>query len=166
LRIAIRALEEQDAHVSVKWRNVPEVWVYTLAAGRSGVGIEDELNWIRRVLKNADERRFAILADDAYVGNVYLTGIDGRAAEYHIVVGEREYWGKGIAREATKLVLAYARNQLRLESVDLIVHPDNKAALKLYNSLGFTTLGRDGPFIRMSIALGNFAPTSEPGPSS
>jgi RimJ/RimL family protein N-acetyltransferase len=115
------------------------------------VQLEDELAWISKAAAEPASRRFAILADEVYIGNTYLTGIEGEAAEFHIFIGDKSYWRKGVAREVTKQVIQYAWDELSLKRVCLGVHPDNKAAVRLYNSLGFIPEGIDGPFIRMSL---------------
>lgn len=151
MKVSLRPLREEDAHTSIRWRQAPEVWTYTLAAGRSPPRLEDELAWIRKAIADPTGRRYALLADGAYIGNVYLTGIADRRAEFHIFIGERDYWGRGIAREATRLALAIAWDELGLDQVHLIVHPENSAARRIYDDLGFSEDGFDGRFVQMSL---------------
>jgi RimJ/RimL family protein N-acetyltransferase len=148
--IQLRPLREEDAYTSIRWRADPDLWVHTLAAGRPAPRIEDELQWIRSVMADQSSIRMAITLDDRYVGNTYLTGLTPNTAEFHIFIGDRECWGRGIARRATELMLAKAWS-LDLDSVHLIVHPDNKAARRIYDALGFVVTGQDDRFIRMSL---------------
>ncbi len=151
--VRIRPLEENDAKVSYAWRNNPNIWKYTGSSPNREITVEDELSWIRKVIQDDTCRRFAILADHVYVGNIYLTDIHDREAEYHIFIGNEEYMGKGIAKEASKLIIEYARNNLKLNSIHLEVRPDNVRAVQLYLSLGFYVAKEDTEFIEMSINL-------------
>lgn len=140
MQVTIRPLEEQDAYTSVKWRNDPEVFKYTGNTYDHEITIESKINWIRKVIKNnkiGKDYRCAILADGEYVGNIYLTDIDGLTANYHIFIGNKDYWGKGAAKQASLLILKYAFDGLQLKSVSLRVRKDNISAFNLYKNLGF-----------------------------
>ena len=76
---------------------------------------------------------------DLHIGNIKLEPIDWRRkkATYGILIGNKNYWGKGIGEEATKLIIEYAFRKLGLESIELGVIPQNKNAVKLYKKLKF-----------------------------
>ena len=57
------------------------------------------------------------MVDDVYVGNIYLTDINGESAEYHIFIGEKDYWGKGIAEEASHQILKYGFKERGLKYI-------------------------------------------------
>ena len=108
MQVEIRPLREEDAHVSVRWRNISDIWRYTKFQATRPVTLDDELAWIRQVTADPTCRRFAILADGRYVGNIYLTGIKDGLAEYHVFIGEQDYWGRGVAKAATREILRFA----------------------------------------------------------
>lgn len=151
MQVIIRPLEENDAYTSVKWRNDPSVFKYTGIVYKKEITIENELEWSRTVCANPNDYRCAIIVDGIYVGNIYLTGIDGMSAHYHVFIGNKEYWGKGVAKQASKLILAYAFNVLKLESVKLRVRKENISAFMLYEKLGFEVDSEDGVWASMSI---------------
>lgn len=151
MNVKIRPLQEQDAYTSVKWRNDPEVFKYTGNTYKNEILLETELAWINRVIKNENEYRCAILADDVYVGNIYLTDITNESAEYHIFIGNKDYWGKGVAKQASKLILDYAFQSLRLKSVLLRVKKQNESAFHLYQKLGFIVIDEDGDWLDMKV---------------
>ena len=82
--------------------------------------------------------------DDRHVGNIGLHRIDWQHghAEYGIVIGEREYWGRGIAGEASWLICRHAFNRLNLHRIWLGVMERNERAVALYRRLGFEEEGR------------------------
>jgi diamine N-acetyltransferase len=153
MEVTLRPLEKNDAYTSVKWRNIPELWIYTTFTATREITIQDELNWVKKVTADPRDKRFAILADDVYVGNIYLTNIKDDVGEYSIFIGDKDYWGKGVARKASEEVIAFGRDELNLKSIVLGVRDDNIAALHLYESLGFKRIGKDKKFSLMRLEL-------------
>ena len=149
--VSLRKLERNDAYISYKWRNDPEVFKYTGTVYDHEITLETELHWIERVIKNDDEYRCAIIADNCYVGNIYLTNIDDEKAEYHIFIGDKSYWGKGVAKKASIEIIRYGFENLNLKKIVLEVRQQNKNAIRLYEKLGFTKLGENSNFITMEI---------------
>lgn len=133
----IRKLKVSDARISYKWRNDKEVFKYTGNTYSNYISYETELEWIKKVIKKKEDYRCAIMVDDEYVGNIYLTDIDNQKAEYHIFIGKKQYWGKGIAYQASILILKYAFDVLNLSKVELKVNKMNGRAVNLYRILGF-----------------------------
>ena len=136
--VLIRPLVQSDALLSWKWRNDSEVWQFTGTRPDQYITYQIEKEWIEKVLSDNTSRRFAILADDQYVGNIQLTNIEeDKTAEYHIFIGNKSYWGKGIASLATNQIIRYAKTILNLEELYLRVNPDNVAAIKVYEKCNF-----------------------------
>jgi len=48
-----------------------------------------------------------------------------------------EYWGKGIATESSKAIVAYAFNTLQLSNLVASVYPENKASTRVVEKLKF-----------------------------
>ena len=151
MEVAIRPLETKDAYTSVGWRNDSEVFKYTGNTYDHVITIESELNWINKVMSVPNDYRCAILVDRVYVGNIYLTNMESGIGHYHIFIGEKSYWGKGVAKKASKLIIDYGFNKLGLNEIRLRVRKENISALKLYQSLGFQEFANDGDFFEMSL---------------
>src|SRR5690606_24919866 len=101
-------------------------------------------NWYRNYVLNRDKAvRLAIEVDGKYIGNVNLTGIHpvNRSAEFSIMIGEKNYWGQGIGREASQQMLRHGFDDLQLHRIWLGVLAGNIAAQRLYESLGFRIEG-------------------------
>ncbi len=83
-------------------------------------------------------------SDEVHVGNVGLHRIDwvNRSAEFGIVIGEREYWGRGIGAEATRLIVQHGFRRLNLNRIWLGVFADHTAASDMYRKVGFRDEGR------------------------
>jgi diamine N-acetyltransferase len=88
-------------------------------------------------------QNFAIIDNsDNYLGTISLKNIDikSKNAEYAIMLGEKSI-GKGIAFDATNLVLYYAFYKLNLNKVYLNVITENKRAVNFYIKFGFRLEG-------------------------
>ena len=155
MNIHIRPLELADAQVSYKWRNDPSLWLYTGFKPSRKITLKDEMAWIKKVIEDDTCRRFAIIADNTYVGNVYITDISGDTGEYHIFIGDKNFWGKGVAKEASLQIIAYSQKVLKLDTILLGVKKENTAAYKLYQKLGFVDDGEKDGFTRMRLDIGN-----------
>lgn len=156
MNVRIRPLKEQDAYTSVKWRNDPEVFKFTGNIYNHEITIDNELEWIRKVTANPTDYRCAILVDEVYVGNIYLTDIKEGTAHFHIFIGDKSYWGKGVAKRASLLILEYAFKVLNIKEVLLRVRNVNTSAYNLYLRLGFKDVKVDGIWTLMKYPTYNW----------
>ncbi len=152
--VLIRPLEISDAEISWKWRNNPKIWELTGSKPNQQITHEIEHDWIQKVIADHTTRRFAILVDDAYVGNIQLTNIiEYDTAEYHIFIGDTNYWGKGVAKFATYQILYYAKEVLGLKNVFLKVRKENSSAINVYTKNGFVRTSEDEGWLNMNCNL-------------
>lgn len=159
-RILIRPLKVEDAAISWRWRNDVEVWAETGQRPDKPITFEIENEWISRVIKEQTTKRFAITVDDQYVGNVQLTDVTDSTAQLHIFIGEKSFWGKGIANQAVYQILNYAKEILKLTDVYLYVKKSNKAGIKVYLKNSFVEVSLDNDQVKMSCKLEDLvAPT-------
>jgi len=156
--IYLRPLEPEDAKMSYKWRNDPEVWKYTGAKPDRHITYHIEKEWLEGVLKRRSERRFAICLKrtDRYIGNIQLLGIQRKNAHFHLFIGNKRYWGKGIAKEASSLILRHAFTELDLRKITLEVHKDNLPARSVYQRMGFVSTEEKGNFMVMMLTRAEF----------
>ncbi|MGM9475684.1 GNAT family N-acetyltransferase [Pedobacter sp. GSP4] len=152
-QIYLRPLELKDADVSYKWRNDPEIWSYTKFVLQQPITPEVEKQWLLNKLNQANEKRFAICVKNTneYIGNIQLLDIENEKAEFHLFIGEKKYWGKGIGYAASLMLLKYAFYNLNLKYVFLEVHAENLAAYSIYRKVGFEQVSQEHDFIKMVI---------------
>ena len=136
----IRPLRFEDARTSYKWRNDPEIWEFTGSKPSQPITQEIEESWMKKVLSNNSEKRFAICIEGSnqYVGNVQLTNICDNTAQFHIFIGEKKFWGQHIGQQAIKQIIAFAFRELHLKSIYLHVSQKNSAAIRVYEKCGFS----------------------------
>lgn len=155
MNIYLRPLRKEDALVSWKWRNDPEIWALTGRTWNNIVTKEIEENWIEQVSLESNSVRMAIciMEADKYIGNVQLTNMNNKEATFHIFIGDKDYWGKGVGYLATQQMLEHAKKTLNLNYINLSVKKQNLAAIHIYKKSGFEVIGEedDDYIMRYSI---------------
>lgn len=153
--VYIRPLVLSDANVSYRWRNDADIWKFTEFKPDRYISLEAEQEWLKDKLENKNERRFAICLkeNNQYIGNIQLLNLENGQASFHIFIGEKTLWGKGIGQQATKLILKYAFAELGLDSILLEVNQLNILACKTYKKMGFVPVGtnEENGFIKMQL---------------
>lgn len=88
-----------------------------------------------------------------HIGNIKLEPINfkERKATIGILIGDKNYWGKGIGTEAIKLFVNYAFQKLNLKEIKLGVILENKPAVALYKKVGFKVNRIEKKSLLMSI---------------
>ena len=118
----------------------------TLLIGLRPMTMEAEEAWYAGVGQNPQEVVFTIYerASLRPIGNTGLHQVDHRhrTAEFGIMIGEKDCWGKGYGTEATGLMLDYAFTALGLHNVMLRVYSYNERGIRAYTKAGFRIIGR------------------------
>jgi ribosomal-protein-alanine N-acetyltransferase len=126
----------------VNWLNDPEVYKYLETRG--GQTIEKLKSYINHLTKNK-VLIWAIIdkVSNIHIGNIKIDPINEihKFGEYGILIGDKEYWGKGFAREASEEVLNYFFKNNYLRKINLGVVEKNIEAINLYKKLGFQQEG-------------------------
>jgi len=138
-RIYLKSLTEKNAtRKYCQWLNDPEVNKYLETRKATILQLK---KYIKEKNQNPNCLFLGIFfkENNEHIGNVKLEPIDfkERKATIGILIGNKNYWGKGIGTEATKLLVDYAFKKLKLKEVNLGVISENKAAIKVYKKAGF-----------------------------
>lgn len=104
-----------------------------------------EKKWVEDAIFDARNIRLAICLKDSdtYIGNVYITDINPicRSGESHVFIGDKRYWGQGLATEAYSLLLDYVFNERAFHRVVAHVLEDNLASCKLHEKCRYKKEG-------------------------
>ena len=145
-RIYLRPLRKEDAEGNYPhWFNDPEICKYN-GHFRIPNTKEKALEYIEASFKNPNLLVFAIVEKDSgkHVGNVSLSKINwiDRNADIDIIIGEKECWGKGYAKEVWKMLIEYAFNVLNLHRVYCGTHEENIGMQKVAQAVGMFEEGK------------------------
>ncbi len=170
--VILRPLERTDLNERyLSWLNDPEVTRYT-ETGTFPSTAEDLDNYYRSVSGSKQDVMLAVVDKKSgrHIGNVKLGPIHWvhRRATFGILIGEKEFWGKGVGLEATRLMVEYGFQRLNLHRIDLGVFADHEAAVRCYEQAGFKVEGRmredlflDGEYkdrLRMGLLRSEYKP--------
>ncbi len=143
-RVYLRALEPDDYKTSIAWRNDDQIWDM-LGGVKYYVSENYEREWVQAAIKDNSCIRLAVCLkeNDLYIGNVYITNINWqtRCGVSHVLIGNKDYWGKGYAREAYTLLLKYAFEERNLHRIEAHILECNQASIRMHLKTGYTQEG-------------------------
>lgn len=94
---------------------------------------------------NSNEILYAICDKETklHIGNIKLGPINWihRFADVSLLIGEKNYWGKGLASEAIKLVSDVAFKKLNLNKLKAGCYSKNLGSVKAFKKVGFELEG-------------------------
>ena len=78
-------------------------------------------------------------SSNKHIGNIKIDPInfEDNIGEYGIMMGDKNEWGKGFAKESSLKIINYCFKNFRLNEIRLGVKTNNIAAVSLYENLGF-----------------------------
>lgn len=144
-RVYLRWLADTDVDDDyLTWMNDPEVTRY-LESGKYPVTREALHRFVARFQDSTTDVGLAIVerVSDRRIGSVTLNRINWvhRRADTGILIGRKEYWGKGFAFEAWTLLIGYAFQRLGLRRIVAGAHPGNAGSIGALKKLGFAHEG-------------------------
>jgi spore coat polysaccharide biosynthesis protein SpsF (cytidylyltransferase family)/RimJ/RimL family protein N-acetyltransferase len=82
--------------------------------------------------------------NNKHIGNIKLEGVGlkSKTAELGIMIGDKNYWGKGFANEAINILCDFTFKMLGLKSITLGVYSAHKSAIRSYEKAGFKFLSK------------------------
>ena len=141
MKTTIRKFKFEDIPSKIRWINNPENHAYL----HYDIPLEYDrtVTWFRDNEGRSDRYDAVIEVDGNPVGLIGLLSIEqkNRKAEYYISLGETAYKGKGVAFQATGLILEHAFMKLGLQKVYLYTEVGNIAAQRLFEKSGFRKEG-------------------------
>jgi RimJ/RimL family protein N-acetyltransferase len=109
------------------------------------ITIENEKMWINSASKTADVLLLVAELEEKIVGFLFFFPLtkkkNSHTGEFGVSV-HPQFQGLGIGKQLVRALLAFARQNERIEKVFLSVFASNTVAIALYNNLGFKEEGR------------------------
>lgn len=163
--ICLRPLEESD--ITERYLSWFRDETVTRFLESRNISRDDALQFMRWGKQTGNRRLFAICveATGLHIGNIKVGDIDQKASTSDLVtfIGDRDYWGRGIATTAIRLATAYAFKELGVRKLHAGMYAQNLGSLKCYTRAGwlveavlyYDIVGPDGPTDRFLIACFN-----------
>ena len=103
--------------------------------------------WYERLAKDETDTVEFLIYERATLRPIGKTALDqinlfDRSANFGIIIGEKDCWGKGYGTETAVLMLDYGFSLLGLNNIMLTVDAYNERAIRAYRRAGFKEFGR------------------------
>ena len=126
------------------WMNDPDV-VDFLEVRFFPNSEEHIASYVKTMGEDPDSLFMAIILKerDEHLGNIKIGPINWihRFADLSLFIGEKKYWGKGLASEAIRLAVDHAFNTLNLHKVTAGVYAENIGSLRAFKKAKFLKEG-------------------------
>lgn len=135
MEIILRKIELSDKKYFAKWWRDKDLLKLT-----SGVlkKISDKQidKYFSQKIKSIDDFNFIITVNKKAIGHISLNKKKNNWYETQIIIGEKDYWGKGYGTKAIKQLIKEAKTK-KISRIYLEVRPDNLRAIRSYKKCGF-----------------------------
>lgn len=132
--VILRAIEDSDLEKLQSWANDPEIQSM-LGGWHFPVSGRDQRQWFETLSLNSPNQRFAIEVDGTgLIGTANLVAIDwqNRNAFHGMLIGDKDWRGKGLAQDTVMTIMRYAFEELGLYRIDSDIIEYNESSLRLY----------------------------------
>jgi len=131
----------------VKWRNDNEVNKFLRSGYRT---IQEVSDWYNNFFLKEQNKLLALYADDELIGYCSIENIDLKNSncEIGIVIGEKQYWNKGIGVSSVKKLTNMVFSKYKMHRVYAVIKGGNNASISCFQKAGFKHEGtfRDARF--------------------
>jgi ribosomal-protein-alanine N-acetyltransferase len=143
--VCLREIRLSDANENYcDWMNNSKINQY-LESRFEKWSIKKLKNYVNKTRRNTACVFLAITAkgNNKHIGNVKIGPINWihKFADVGIIIGEKSFWGKGIATEVIKLVIDYSFHKLNLHKLTAGAYSNNIASIKAFKKVGFSVEG-------------------------
>jgi len=143
--VALRRPSADDLPAVVRWYRDPEIARLTRYQTRPMSQSEIERFFQVRMM-SPDALAYSIVELPRWrqIGFTTFSSLDpdNGSVLFHITIGERDAWGRGLGTETTSLMLSHAFERLALHRVGLTVFSYNLRAIRAYEKAGFRVEGQ------------------------
>jgi aminoglycoside 6'-N-acetyltransferase len=133
--ISLRKIKLSDRKYFAKWWQSGDLKRFT--SGRPGLISGKKVDkYFLAMINNKGDYHFMIIAERKIIGHINLSKRKDNWYETQIIIGEKEYWGRGYGAEAIKQLIKKAKSK-EISKIYLEVRPDNSRAIRAYEKCGF-----------------------------
>lgn len=137
-RLILRKFDERDVDAVFAMRKDAEVMRFI----REAQNRQESVNWLKLISSHWEDEKIGFCAviekaSEKIVGWCGLWRLkETREMEIGYAIA-KEFWGKGFATEAAQKFLDYGFNELEVEKIVAVAHPQNIRSRRVMEKLGF-----------------------------
>jgi RimJ/RimL family protein N-acetyltransferase len=143
-RLYLTTMKVEHVPSFVKWFNDAEVFGH-IRDMTYGTTAEEQTRWVLETNRDPHQEVFSIfyIPDDHLIGDGGFINInlEDRKAEIGIVLGEKQYWNRGLGTEAVYLLCRYGFEKLQLHNIMAEHYSINEKSVHLFEKVGFKIFG-------------------------
>ncbi len=143
MKLIISILQvEQVTQSYVDWFSNKEIVRYSDNQYRT-FSFDGQCSYVEGCLQNDDVNLYGIFDDNTHIGNITISGLTShhRKAEIAYVIGEANYWGKGVASFAVANIIQKAKEEFNLNKLYACHASGNVRSGKVLKKNGFVIEG-------------------------
>ncbi|MGX4599017.1 GNAT family N-acetyltransferase [Faecalimicrobium sp. JNUCC 81] len=145
-KVVLRSYKEEDIEIALKLVNDKELKKFLVDCIPFPTSKWEEDEWIKSQKSNKEGTyNFAIedIETNKYIGGCGINSVNWltRVAVVGIMIGDKDYWGKGYGTDAMKVLIDFIFNDMNINKIRLSVFSFNERAIKSYEKCGFKVEG-------------------------
>ena len=144
--IELARMQQEESACFYPWIGDPEVIQYSLSAFQNLKTPAQIDHWFAATLRDEKSINLGIYLQETkeLIGYAGLSNLSAtnQSGEYFILIGAKDYWGKGVGTAVTKQVLTLGFAAHQLNRIMLTVSESNIGGVKAYTKAGFVVEGR------------------------
>ncbi|WAS04151.1 GNAT family protein [Gloeomargaritales cyanobacterium VI4D9] len=126
----------------LEWLLDPEVNRY-LEVRHYKHTIKSLYQYVENINSNCNNHFFKIImkSTEEHIGNIKVSVEDYQVGDIGIMIGAKNYWGKGIGSESINAITNWAFNNLKLKKMKAGCYEQNLASLRAFLKCGYVVEG-------------------------
>ena len=138
--VTIRPLTNETSEKYRVLRNRPDISKWF--THKNEISKKQQEEWFLNYLQKSKDVMFAVFNEnETFIGANSIYDVNEKSAEYGRLIIDPLFAGKGYGAKATYAAAVIAKTQMQLEYLSLEVYPDNVAAIRTYQKVGFKETG-------------------------
>jgi len=137
--LKLRKIKKSDLALFLKWWKDKDL--IALTSGNFDEPNENLPKYFAKMLKDEKNHHYIIRVENKTIGHLALIHKTANLFELTVIIGEKNYWGKGFGTKAIKKALSLGFNRFGYSKACLEVRPENIRAIEAYKNCGFAEKG-------------------------
>ncbi len=133
---------EEVSDPYVQWLNDYEVTKFTEQKYLKHT-LESTKDYVKKKYYSNNDLLFGIFVKGLHIGNIKLGPIkfEHMSAEVSYFIGEKKFWGKGVATKCLQTIIQYAVIDLGLKKIHAGYYENNIGSARVFQKCGFVVEG-------------------------